>query len=164
MKKNKLFCKLLSFLSVTSMIFFGNVGGNLVRATSCEDTIRCFCRDGIRIGAHGRAYLFGKEYTKNCEVLPAFRKKMCTVFKTYVADAFVCVDSSDSDSIDFLYLLLYIYKIILPSDPQEARNAVCRIIFEFRSSSEQANDRMVFHELSRNNADFNVLRSLLGII
>lgn len=164
MVKNKWFCKLLGFLSAVSMVFCSGLVGSSAGAMSCEKIIKYLSRNAMDFEGGVKVRFFDKRYAESENVLLLFKREMCKRFKTYAANTFVDGDLADVDSIDFLYLLLYVYEVALQENTVIANSAVCHLRFDFRDGFEQTNDGLMFLELRSVNDKFSVLEPLLGAL
>ncbi len=158
----KLFVKLLSVLSAISMIFFSGC----VEAMSCENTVKYLSSNSVYLAFDKEFWLFG-QCVGTDHVWQKFMREMCQTFKHYMVDMWCEVDPYDVDSVNFIYLVLYVYRAAMDKvSTQEAEEVVRNMWRSYRNDQETANDRIVLDELSkvRSDLEFKNLKSILDTI
>lgn len=164
MKKDKLFCKLLSIISGVSMAFFGSTLGVNTEAISCEKAVEYLASNSIHLAFGEDFWLFGGERVGVDCAWQRFMGKMGKAFKYYMVDTWV---EMDPDSANFSYLVLHVYQESLKKvSPKDAEEVVRNMWRCYRNGRETANDRIVLNELSEAHPEleFKKLKSIFDTI
>lgn len=164
MKKSKSFCKLLSAISAVAVMGSVGVLDNHVKAMKCEEVVNYLSCNSVHLAFGEDFWLFGQERMEAGSVVwKAFMQKMRESSQHYMLDMWCEEDEENADSVNFLYLVLHIYKTALDRiSPREAEEAVRNMWRGYRNSDESSNDRVMLDELINFHSDKAIRTAKLG--